>query len=146
MLRAVIKGVGSALPKRQMTNADISKIVDTTDEWIVERTGIKARYIADDTETTRTLAVAAVTVAQGGVSRVGLVYTPAEKRKRGYASMCVALLTARELTTPGRICMLYTDLANPTSNSIYQAVGYRRMGDAVELRFSQRPDGDGRPG
>jgi 3-oxoacyl-[acyl-carrier-protein] synthase III len=42
-----------------MTNADISKIVDTTDEWIVERTGIKARYIADDTETTRTLAVAA---------------------------------------------------------------------------------------
>jgi 3-oxoacyl-[acyl-carrier-protein] synthase-3 len=41
MLRAVIEGVGSALPRRIMTNADISKIVDTTDEWIVERTGMR---------------------------------------------------------------------------------------------------------
>jgi 3-oxoacyl-[acyl-carrier-protein] synthase-3 len=59
MLRSVIEGVGSALPKRIMTNADISKIVDTTDEWIVERTGIKARHIAVEDETTRTLAVQA---------------------------------------------------------------------------------------
>ena len=81
------------------------------------------------------VSMAAVTVAQGGVSRLGLVYTPAENRKQGFASACVASLTARELTTPGRTCMLYTDLANPTSNSIYQAVGYRRVGDAVELRF-----------
>ena len=44
MLRSVIEGVGSALPKRIMTNADISKIVDTTDEWIVERTGMGASY------------------------------------------------------------------------------------------------------
>ncbi len=58
-LRSVIEGVGSALPKRIMTNADISKIVDTSDEWIVERTGIKARHIAAEGETTRTLAVAA---------------------------------------------------------------------------------------
>jgi GNAT superfamily N-acetyltransferase len=81
------------------------------------------------------LSMAAITVAQGGVSRVGLVYTPAEHRNRGFASVCVASLTARELTTPGRSCMLYTDLANPTSNSIYQAIGYRRVGEAVELRF-----------
>ena len=59
MLRSVIEGVGSALPKRIMTNADISKIVDTTDEWIVERTGIRARHIAAEDETTRTLAVQA---------------------------------------------------------------------------------------
>ena len=59
MLRTVIEGVGSALPKRIMTNADISKIVDTTDEWIVERTGIRARHIAAEDETTRTLAVQA---------------------------------------------------------------------------------------
>jgi 3-oxoacyl-[acyl-carrier-protein] synthase III len=58
-LRSVIEGVGSALPKRIMTNADISKIVDTSDEWIVERTGIKARHIAAEGETTRTLAVEA---------------------------------------------------------------------------------------
>jgi 3-oxoacyl-[acyl-carrier-protein] synthase III len=59
MIRSVIKGVGTALPERVMTNADISKIVDTSDEWIVERTGIRARHIAGEGETTRSLAVAA---------------------------------------------------------------------------------------
>jgi 3-oxoacyl-[acyl-carrier-protein] synthase-3 len=55
VVRSVIAGCGSALPQRVMTNADMSKIVDTSDEWIVERTGIKARHIAGDGETTRTL-------------------------------------------------------------------------------------------
>ena len=59
MIRSAIKGVGSALPARIMTNADMAKVVDTSDEWIVERTGIKARHIAGEGETTRTLAVAA---------------------------------------------------------------------------------------
>ena len=81
------------------------------------------------------VSMAAVTVAQGGVSRIQLVYTPPENRKCGFASACVASLTARELATPGRTCMLNTDLANPTSNGIYQAIGYRRVGEAVELRF-----------
>lgn len=81
------------------------------------------------------VSMAAVSVAQGGVSRVSLVYTPAENRRRGFASACVASLTARELAAPGRTCMLFTDLANPTSNGIYQAVGYRRVGDAATLRF-----------
>jgi 3-oxoacyl-[acyl-carrier-protein] synthase-3 len=59
MKSAVIAGVGSALPKRVMTNADISKIVDTSHEWIVERTGIHQRHIASEGETTRTLATEA---------------------------------------------------------------------------------------
>jgi 3-oxoacyl-[acyl-carrier-protein] synthase-3 len=59
MVRSVIRGVGSALPKRVMTNDDLSKVVDTSHEWIVERTGIHARHIAGEGETTRTLAVAA---------------------------------------------------------------------------------------
>jgi ribosomal protein S18 acetylase RimI-like enzyme len=79
--------------------------------------------------------MAATTAAQGGVSRVHFVYTPDENRRHGFASACVATLTARELATPGRTCMLFTDLANPTSNGIYQAVGYRRVGDAVQLAF-----------
>jgi 3-oxoacyl-[acyl-carrier-protein] synthase III len=58
-IRSVIAGVGSALPKRVMTNAEISTIVDTSHDWIVERTGIHQRYIAGEGETTRTLAVAA---------------------------------------------------------------------------------------
>jgi 3-oxoacyl-[acyl-carrier-protein] synthase III len=56
-LKSVIEGVGSALPKRVMTNADMAHIVETSDEWIVERTGIRARHIAADGETTRSLAV-----------------------------------------------------------------------------------------
>ncbi len=59
MRRSVIAGVGSELPKRIMTNDDISKIVDTSDDWITERTGIKARHIAGEGETTRSLATAA---------------------------------------------------------------------------------------
>jgi 3-oxoacyl-[acyl-carrier-protein] synthase III len=59
MIMSCVTGVGSALPKRVMTNADMAKIVDTTHEWIVERTGIHARHIAGEGETTRTLAVEA---------------------------------------------------------------------------------------
>lgn len=57
--RAVIKGTGSALPRTKVSNAELAAKVDTTDEWIVERTGIKFRHIAEDDETTSTLATAA---------------------------------------------------------------------------------------
>jgi len=56
MRRSAVLGVGSALPKRQVTNAELASTVDTTDEWIVERTGIRNRYIAGDGETTGSLA------------------------------------------------------------------------------------------
>jgi len=54
--RSVVAGVGSALPKRSVSNAELALQVDTSDEWIVERTGIRNRYIADAGETTATLA------------------------------------------------------------------------------------------
>jgi len=54
--RSVVAGVGSSLPKRQVTNAELARQVDTSDEWIVERTGIRNRYIADASETTASLA------------------------------------------------------------------------------------------
>lgn len=57
---------------------------------------------------------------------------------------CVATLTARELAHQGRACMLYADLTNPTSNGIYQAIGYQRVGDAVDLTFTT-PRVDGAP-
>jgi len=84
------------------------------------------------------VAMAAVTDAHGGVSRVHLVFTPPQNRKQGFASACVAAITSRELANPGRLCMLYTDVENPTSNKIYQGVGYRRVGDTVQLRFPRR--------
>ncbi|MBP6579952.1 MAG: ketoacyl-ACP synthase III [Sphingorhabdus sp.] len=54
-MRAVIKGTGSALPKERVSNADLAEKVDTSDEWITERTGIKFRHIAGPDETTATL-------------------------------------------------------------------------------------------
>jgi 3-oxoacyl-[acyl-carrier-protein] synthase-3 len=58
-LRSVVLGTGSALPKRRVTNDELVKTVDTTDEWIVERTGIRSRYVAGDGETTASLATEA---------------------------------------------------------------------------------------
>jgi 3-oxoacyl-[acyl-carrier-protein] synthase-3 len=55
-LRSVVAGVGSALPKRRVTNEELAQTVDTSDEWIVERTGIRNRYVAGEGETTATLA------------------------------------------------------------------------------------------
>jgi 3-oxoacyl-[acyl-carrier-protein] synthase-3 len=59
VIRSVIRGVGAHLPKRIMTNADLEKIVDTSNEWIVERSGISQRHIAGDDELTSTLGIAA---------------------------------------------------------------------------------------
>ena len=58
-LRAVIKGTGSALPRNRVSNAELANKVDTTDEWITERTGIKFRHIAAPDETTSSLAIEA---------------------------------------------------------------------------------------
>ncbi len=57
--RAVIAGTGSALPARRVTNEELAQTVDTSDTWIVERTGIRARHIAGEGETTATLATQA---------------------------------------------------------------------------------------
>ena len=57
--RSVVAGVGSALPKRKVTNDELAATVDTTDEWIVGRTGIRSRYIAAEGETTGSLAIEA---------------------------------------------------------------------------------------
>jgi GNAT superfamily N-acetyltransferase len=67
-----------------------------------------------------------------GVSRVGPVYTPAAARGRGYASRAVAEVSAL-LRASGSRCCLFTDQANPTSNKIYEAIGYRPVTDMVTL-------------
>jgi 3-oxoacyl-[acyl-carrier-protein] synthase III len=69
VIRSVILGSGSALPKRCVSNAELAEKVDTSDEWIVERTGIRQRYIADDSETTSSLATDA---AQKALEAAGI--------------------------------------------------------------------------
>jgi 3-oxoacyl-[acyl-carrier-protein] synthase-3 len=77
MRRSVIVGTGSALPPRRVTNAELALSVETSHEWIVERTGIEARHIAGDGETTATLATEAAKKAleAAGVpaAKVGLI-------------------------------------------------------------------------
>lgn len=63
IVRSAVAGVGSALPKRQVSNAELAERIDTSDDWIVERTGIRNRYIAEVGETTATLAHAAAVKA-----------------------------------------------------------------------------------
>ncbi len=67
--------------------------------------------------------------------RIGMVYTPPKMRRRGYASVCVAALSQRMLDEGRKFCFLYTDLANPTSNHIYQEIGYRPVCDSAMLMF-----------
>ncbi len=75
--RAIIAGTGSALPPRRVTNAELAERVETTHEWIVERTGIEARHIAGDGETTATLATEAAlkALASAGIAadQIGLI-------------------------------------------------------------------------
>jgi 3-oxoacyl-[acyl-carrier-protein] synthase-3 len=63
MIRSVVLGCGSYLPERRVSNEDLTKIVDTSDEWIVQRTGIRERHIAADGELTSDLGIAAARAA-----------------------------------------------------------------------------------
>ncbi len=73
MIRSVVRGIGSALPRRIMKNTDFDGVVETSDEWIVQRTGIRQRHIAADDETTASLGEAA---ARAALDNAGL--TPAD--------------------------------------------------------------------
>jgi 3-oxoacyl-[acyl-carrier-protein] synthase III len=70
MIRSVVRGVGAATPARAMANADFAHVVETSDEWIVQRTGIRQRYIAGENETTASLGEAAARAAldNGGLT------------------------------------------------------------------------------
>jgi predicted GNAT family acetyltransferase len=86
----------------------------------------------------RPLTMAGAMPAVAGVVRIGGVYSPPEVRGRGYASACVAALSQQALDRGASACMLFTDAVNPTSNAIYQRIGYRQVGTAAEYRFRYR--------
>jgi RimJ/RimL family protein N-acetyltransferase len=82
------------------------------------------------------VALAGMSAPAAGVARVGPVYTPPQYRRRGYGAAVTAEATAAALDGGAEHVVLYTDLANPTSNSIYQAIGYLPDHDAEERVFS----------
>ena len=99
VIRSVIAGCGSALPQRVMTNADMSKVVDTSDEWIVERTGIKSRHIAGDGETTRSLGAEA---ARRALAHAGI--------EAGEVDLIIVATATPDNTFPATATLIQADL------------------------------------
>lgn len=85
--------------------------------------------------TDRPVSMAAWVRDTGNARAVGLVYTPPEERNRGYASACVAGICEEALSRGSSFCVLYADLANPTTNRIYQDIGFRGVAEAAHLVF-----------
>lgn len=83
----------------------------------------------------RPVSMLGISPAVAGVTRIGPVYTPPQHRRRGYATTMVAAVSRRALAAGADRCMLYTDLANRTSNRIYAEIGYRRVADWEEHAF-----------
>ncbi|HEX6352985.1 GNAT family N-acetyltransferase [Actinophytocola sp.] len=75
----------------------------------------------------------------GGMSRVGPVYTPPAHREHGYGAAVTAAVSRSAWHAGAHDVILFTDLANPTSNSIYQKIGYRQVYDSTELEFTRLP-------
>jgi ribosomal protein S18 acetylase RimI-like enzyme len=71
-----------------------------------------------------------------GTGRVGPVWTPPEHRRRGYAAAVTAAVTRALLDGGAERCILFTDLANPTSNGVYLRLGYEQVAEAVDYAFT----------
>lgn len=84
------------------------------------------------------VSMAGLTRQVAGMVRVGQVYTPPRLRGRGYASAVTAEVSRAALAAGAEEVLLFTDLANPVSNSIYQRIGYREVEDRVVLTFTER--------
>ena len=97
--------------------------------------GIEHGFIFFWEDGNKPVSMAAKTRPAGKSASVGYVYTPPELRGKGYATSCVAELSRNILQSGKEFCTLYTDLANPTSNSIYMKIGYKPVCDSVEHTF-----------
>ena len=93
-------------------------------------------YILEDNGTP--VSMAKITREIQTVCGVGFVYTPPYLRSKGYATSCVARISSIALECGFTKCVLYTDLANPVSNSIYQKIGYAPVCDSLEIKFEKK--------
>ena len=100
--RSVVLGCGSYLPQRRVTNEDLTKIVDTSDEWIVQRTGIRERHIAADGEFTSDLGIAAaraaLSAAQVDVSSIDLIVLATSTPDNTFPASAVAVQAGLGIT------------------------------------------------
>lgn len=85
------------------------------------------------------VSMAGLTRIEGGVARVAPVYTPPAHRRRGYGGAVTTAISAAALARGATGVVLFTDLANPTSNALYQRLGYRPVEDRVLLTLTAGP-------
>lgn len=109
----------------------IPQPLETADRWIAGP--YRLLYVWEDGGQAVSLVGAGGETPNG--IRIGPVYTPPEARNRGYASALTAAASADQLARGRRFCFLFTDLGNPTSNKIYQAIGYEPVCDMDQYRF-----------
>jgi len=112
---------------------DPADVAEMTDRWLAGRG--RTLYLWEDGDVVSLAGIGSAT--PHGV-RVGPVYTPPDRRGRGYASALVAGISQAALDAGRTFCFLFTDLANPTSNHIYETIGYRPVRDVDMWRF-ERP-------
>jgi predicted GNAT family acetyltransferase len=108
-------------------------VMEEAGRSVEARLTIGAQHVWENGGPVCTLVLSA---AIAGTVRIGPVYTPPEHRRRGYAGSAVAAACRHAFALGARQCMLFTDLANPTSNRIYASVGFRRCGEWEEYRFA----------
>ena len=121
-----------AFMREALDDAEPADIEGMTDRWIARRG--RSLQLWEDGEVVSLTGVGSLT--PNGV-RIGPVYTPPEARKRGYASALVATASQEQLEAGRRFCFLFTDLANPTSNHIYQTIGYEPVRDVDMWRHDR---------
>lgn len=111
--------------------------------WVTQRLKPPMRGVAlwEDTGGQPVTMVGYTRSTPNGAS-IGPVYTPPEQRRRGYASACVAAVSQQLLDEGRRFCFLFTDQGNPTSNHIYQTIGYRHISDVAVYDFEAAVAGD----
>lgn len=134
---------------RAATAADIGLVVEWFTRFQVEA-GVQTVDVADAVRDRvdrgllwlwedggRVVSMAGRNGSAAGVARIGPVYTPPEHRRCGFGAAVTAAWSSDALARDARNVVLFTDLANPTSNAIYQSIGYRPLRDHEVLAFHQ---------
>lgn len=131
--RRLVAAWFEAFMREVSDDADPAEVAATTDRWLAGRG--RTLYLWEDGDAVSLCGVGGPT--PNGI-RIGPVYSPPEARGRGYASALVATVSQAELDAGRRFCFLFTDQANPTSNHIYQTIGYEPVRDVDVYRFDSR--------
>ncbi len=102
------------------------------DTWLTQRLQQQDLYVWQDQAP---VAIVCGDIIPGELGRIFMVYTPPADRRRGYASASVAAVSQQLLDRGARSCVLFADLANPTANKIYPAIGYVPVCDWMNYQF-----------